>query len=89
MKFSKSYYRVGKQDYKITSIYTVIFDPHQDVYQIVDDPQGAMPRCVYHGRQCFNLELGQMVQFEELPEPIKKKVATIENRGVIEIPQYA
>jgi len=89
MKISKSYYRLGKQDYKITSIYTVIFDPHQDVYQIVDDPQGAMPRCVYHGRQCFNLELGQMVQFEELPEPIKKKVATIESRGVTVIPQCA
>jgi len=39
-----------------------------------------MHRCVYHGRQCYNIELGQMVQFDELPEPVKKKVATIEAR---------
>ena len=89
MKFSKAFYRVGKYDYKILSIYTVIFDPFHDIYQILDDPQGAMPRYVYHGRQCYNIELGQMVQFDELPEPVKKKVATIEARGFDEIPQSA
>jgi hypothetical protein len=30
-----------------------------------------------------------MVQFDELPEPVKKKVATIEARGFDEIPQSA
>ena len=89
MKFKKAYYRVGKHDYKILSIYTILFDPFHDVYLILDDPQGAMHRCVYHGRQYYNIELGHSVKFDELPAPVKKKVAYIEARGFTEMQQSA
>ena len=60
------------------------------IYVLVrPDPQGAMHRCVYHGRQYYNIELGQSVEFDELPAPVKKKVANIEARGFTEMQQSA
>ena len=77
MMFKKAYYKKGEFRYNIPETYTVIFNPFEDIYKISEDPQGVKYNCVYCGCQCPDDDLGEPVPFDDLPEPVKKHVATI------------